>query len=561
MKQHAREFRFRISDRDVDGQLQRLAAAREISGRQLEEIKQHVARVAGADHAYMFDAQLLMLDDPMLLGRAADLVRSERLNAEWALRRAADEVAALFDEIEDQYLHERKGDLTDVVGRLGLNLRGGSGPADLLRGVSAPCVLVADDLPPSVAAQIDWTQVLGFATDVGSWTYHTAILARSLRVPAVVGLRDASDRIPPGSRIVVDGSRGELIVDPTPAVLAEVSAEAAPRGPRAEDGHEPAITTDGVRVVLEANIEFLEDVTLALEAGADGIGLFRSEYLLARGSVEPLAEGRQYEMYRRLLEGMAPKPVTIRTFDVGDEAVRADWQDDAAQRPGPGLHAIRLSLARRDLFRAQLRALFRASRHGELRIMFPFLSSVSELRQARAVLHETGAEVTAAGGPLPHVPVGVMIELPSAVLTADLLAPEVDFFSVGTNDLIQYALAVNRTDDRVSHLYEPLHPGILRAIRLVRRAARARRIPLAVCGEMAADPVCLAVLIGLGVTKFSMTPAAIPASRRMIRGLHAGELRAIAREAMRVDDVETTRRRIVEHMRAAADGRKQGSAT
>jgi phosphotransferase system enzyme I (PtsI) len=547
LKQSAREFRFRVAERDVERELERLEAARASSKAQLAAIKERAAALVGPQHAYLFDAQLLLLDDPMLLGRAQGFVRESRLNAEWAIDQASDELAALFDEIEDSYLRERKGDLADVVGRLRLNLRGAAGPADVLRDLTGPCVLVADELPASVAAQIDWDTIVGFATDAGSWTYHTAILARSLGVPAVVGLHEASSRVSPGAFVAIDGATGELVVDPDESILAR--AETRARAPLRAPIRAALATADGLRIRLEANLEFPEDLDAARVQGAEGIGLFRSEYLLARAPLDSWSEEHQYEVYRALVEGMAPAPVTIRTFDIGEEHVSRRGGGGRA-RARLGLHAIRVSHAHRELFRRQIRALLRASAHGTLRIMFPLLSGLDELRDAKAIVSETAQQLAPPGAPPGEVPVGVMVEVPSAVLIADLLAREVAFFSIGTNDLIQFALALNRTDNRVSQLYEPLHPAILRAIRIVRRAARSRRLPVAVCGEMAADPQILALLIGLGVTEFSMAPAAIPAAADAVRQLRAEELARLARRALRCATAAETRQFLEDHLRS-----------
>jgi phosphoenolpyruvate-protein phosphotransferase (PTS system enzyme I) len=543
-------LRFPIAEAQVGDELARLREARERSRRQLHEIKARIARRAGADLGYLFEAQLLMLRDPMLLDRAEALVRDERVNAEWAIQRAFEDLAGIFDGVDDAYLRERKGDVADVVGRLRMNLNRtrGRGP-DLFRDVEAPSVLVADELTPSMAAQVDWRKILAFASDIGSRTHHTAILARSLQVPAVVGLGQASMRVTPGSLVIIDGARGEIVVDPDEATLEDARSRAvvprvAPLGSRRRP--RPALTSDATRIVLQANIELPEDLPLARGGGAEGIGLYRSEFLLATMSPEKLTEEVQYAAYRTLVEGMAPGVVTVRTFDVDEEQL-LPWPrsggDPVARANGGGrgalgLRAIRLSLERRELFKTQLRALLRASRHGRLRIIFPFVSGVEELRDAREVLAEAASELAARReGPRRMPPVGVMIEVPSAAMTADLLAREADFFSIGTNDLVQYSLAVDRTDARISRLYEPIHPALLRTIRGVVRAAGRRGIPVSLCGEMASDPVLLPVLVGLGLRDFSMNPAAIPVARRVVTQLSAEAAARLAARVMRLATV------------------------
>ena len=530
--QREQVLRYRVPAARVDAELARLFGSRDLTRQQLTEIRSSVGRKHGAELASMFDAQLLMLDDQKLLPRAADLVRQQHVNAGWAIRRVFDDFGAVFDDIADEYLRERKGDIADLAGRLKMNLRPGSASAaDLLRELDEASVLVADELAPSIAAQIDWSKVRGFATDAGSRTYHTAILARSLGVPAVVGLQEATRIVQPGQLVAIDGDSGELVLEPGEELLARARRhvdDAAPLSGRQGEPAGPAVTADGLRINLDANIEFPDDLAAARYAGAEGIGLYRSEFLLMGGvrswGEASTDEEAQYGIYRRMVEGMAPGAVTIRTFDLDQE--------------GGGMRGLRLSLLKPDAFRLQLRALLRASRHGNLRIMFPFVSAVEELREARRMIRDVAAESGIDDTELRRVPIGAMIEVPAAAYTADLIAREADFLTIGTNDLIQYCLAVDRSDARVSQLYAPLHPAILRMIVMVRRAARRRGIPVSLCGEMASDPVVLALLVGLGLTEFSMTPAAIPLARRLLQEMRSDELRSIAKRALRLSTVE-----------------------
>jgi phosphoenolpyruvate-protein phosphotransferase (PTS system enzyme I) len=560
-------IRFPIGPEQVPEELARLEEARERSRRQLVEIKARVARGAASELGYLFEAQLLMIDDPMLVARARELIAGQQVNAEWAVQSAFEDLSGIFEGIEDAYLRERRGDVADVVGRLRLNLgrARGHGP-DLFRDVDAGSVLIADELTPSMAAQVDWRKIQGFVSDTGSRTHHTAILARSLHVPAVVGLGLATSRIQPGVTVIIDGTTGEVVVDPPPDVEEEARRSGSARsGPAHASGRALAAspaTTDGVAIALQANIELPDDIAIARGAGADGIGLYRSEFLLAMTPADALTEDVQFAAYRALLEGMAPGAVTIRTFDVDDDQLQPWPRTEAHQQAqararveasrGPlGLRAIRLSLARRDVFKVQLRALLRSARHGSLRIIFPFVSGVEEFREAKAVLGEAAADLAARGETVdPMPPVGVMIEIPSAAITADLLAREADFFSIGTNDLIQYSLAVDRTDARVSRLFEPLHPAVLRTLRGIIRAAARRRLPVSLCGEMAADPAILPLLIGLGLRDFSMSPAAIPVARAVVQRLDATEARRLSDRVMRmatVADIERCLARRLEH--------------
>jgi len=523
--------RFSLATEAVQSEVEALNRARAMSRAQIAQIRAELARRTSPELAAVFDAQLLLLDDPMLRGRAEAIVRSEQVNAEWAIQMALDETVAVFDKVDDPYLRERQGDLRDVVGRLQMNLRDARGaPGNRLKGLTRPCVLIADEVSPSTLAGLDWTHILGFATDAGSQTSHTAIFARSLGVPAVVGLHDASVRVPTGAWVIVDGATGAVTIDPSAtereAASRRRSSRARPPTPLAG----PTRTTDGVAIRLLANIERSDDVSVAVAAGADGIGLYRSEFLL--GGTPPALpdENEQYATYRRIVQAMAPSSVTIRTFDIDarqlGEAFPESMLDErpSSGRGQAGLRGIRYGLSDPASFKTQLRALLRAAAHGNLRIMFPFVSSVNEVREARILLAEARREVEAAHGPVPPVPVGVMIEVPSAALTASLIAGEADFFTVGTNDLIQYTLAVDRTDYRVSDRYEPMHPAVLDLLRQVRRAAARCHLPVSVCGEMASDPLLLQVLVGCGITEFSMTPGSIPLAGRVLAQTDASRM-------------------------------------
>jgi phosphotransferase system enzyme I (PtsI) len=548
-------IRFPISPERVDREVRALHAAREQSRSQLQDIRDRVQKARGMELAAIFDAQILMLDDALFVGRAEEIIRQERVNAAWAVHRAYEELGAVFASVEDEYLRERENDVADVAGRLRMNLRHGArGARDLLSELDGPSVLVADELTASLAAQLDWTRIQGFALDAGSRTYHTAILARSLKVPAIVGLHDASTRITAGTPLVLDGSSGELIVEPSGETI-DLARRRATATTRANAGraeavrHEPAVTADGIHIRLQANVELIEDLQLLDEHGAEGIGLYRSEFMLSGRSLSNATEDAQYALYRNLIERVAPQPVTIRTFDVDERLLGSRGFD--RRRARPGLRGLRLGLARPEFLRTQLRALVRAGTHGRLRIMFPFVTSVDEVRQAKAMLEQISHELAT-----PAPAVGAMVEVPAAALAADLLAPEVDFLTLGTNDLIQYCLAVDRTDDRVSDLYEPLHPAVLRLIRLVRRAAARHRVPVSLCGEMASDPALLGLLIGLGLTEFSMTPAAIPVARQAIRDLRAEHARELASHALTLATAEEIERSLFDALATAAARRR-----
>jgi len=549
-------IRFPIPPDRVDREVGALHAACEQSRLQLQDIRTRIQEARGAELAAIFDAQILMLDDSLFVGRAEQIIRSERVNAAWAVHRAYEELGAVFASFEDPYLRERENDVADVAGRLRMNLRHGvRGARDLLSELDGPSILIADELTASLAAQLDWTRIQGFALDAGSRTYHTAILARSLTIPAVVGLHDAAAQIAAGTPVILDGTTGELFADPTPEAIDDARSKVAARLQRPAvtrenvDGGGPALTADGVSIRLQANVELLEDLALLREHGAEGVGLYRSEFMLSGQSLGSATEEAQYAMYRSLIEQVAPQPVTIRTFDVDERQLAYGGE---RRRGRAGLRGLRLGLARPGLLRTQLRALVRAGAHGRLRVMFPLVTGVHEMRQARRMLVEVSAELGLAAPA-----VGAMVEVPAAAVAADLLAREVDFLTIGTNDLIQYCLAVDRTDDRMSEFYEPLHPSVLRLIRMVCRAARRHRVPVSLCGEMASDPALLGLLIGLGLTDFSMTPAAIPLARQAIHDIRADHARALASHALTLATAEEIQTYLLEALATSAASRNR----
>ena len=523
-------FRLLVPPEAVDCEVKRLTRAVEASREQLKAIKERLRHEVGV-HAYIFDAHLLMLEDPLLLDSAVQIIREELVNAEWALRTVSDQLHERFEGLSDAYLKERTTDLDDVLGRIQLNL-GGATDAPSLARLPGRFVIVAVDLTPSEAAELDWEHVLAIATDAGSPSHHTSILARSFGIPAVVGLQDATSRIRAGATVAVDGSHGAVVIEPGEDALASLRAgQGERRGrPGAESRVLPCVTRDGVRVSLLANAEFPEEAAHALEYGAEGIGLFRSEYLLGRARRWP-DEERQYEVYRRMVEQIGPRPVTVRTWDVGPEDLVPGGPTSA--NPALGERALRLMRRAPEPFRAQLRALMRAAVHGPLRILFPFVTGPSDVRVVLELLEETRAGLRRDGVAfVEDVPVGLMLEVPSAAATADLLAPLVQFFAVGTNDLIQYLLAVDRVDPRVSNLYEPLHPAVLRTIDGVVRAATAHSIPVSICGEMASDPLQALLLVGLGVRELSMSPVAIAGVKAALRAASASRLEPVARASL-----------------------------
>lgn len=523
-------LRLLVAPEAVEAEVQSLVRALEASRRQLQDVKQRLARDLGASHAYIFDAQLLMLDDPLLRDRAVAQIREEHVNAEWALRRVADQLHGLFDEFSDAYLKERATDLDDVLGRVRLNLAGEASGVRSLSRLPGPFVIVSPELTPSEAAELDWNRVLALVTEAGSQTSHVAIMARSHGVPAVTGARDAARRIPPGSLLIVDGTRGSVLVEPAGDVLAayrEDQARQRAEERRLQDQEPlPAVTRDGVRVRLLANTEFPDEAETAARYGAEGIGLFRSEYLLGRGRGWP-SEQHQLEVYRRLLERMAPYPVSVRLWDVTAEEVLPGGP--SALNPALGQRALRLAEREPGPFLVQLRALLRAALHGPLRILVPFVTGADDLERARGLLEQARRELRREGiAAADAVPLGIMVEVPAAALTLDRLARQADFVSVGTNDLVQYLLAADRSDPRVAEIYQPLHPAVLGVLRSMVQAVEPLGTPLCLCGEMAAEPLTALLLVGLGIGELSMNPAALPRVRSALRGVDHARLRRLA---------------------------------
>lgn len=528
----ASQIRYRLAASGVDRERQRLRTARERTRRDLEEISVRLTRSLGAAHASIFAAQILMLDDPLLSQRADDLIRTSRINAEWALDRAVAEIHEALAREGDEWMRDRVGgDVSDVGGRVQRHLRPGTTSlVDLIREIEAPVILVADELPPSIAAQLDWSRVRGLVCDALSATSHAVILVRSLGVPAVVGLGGATQAVAPGRMVAIDGATGEVVVDIADDMLerwrhraALADSTAAALGDLRD---RPAVTADGVRIRLEANLEIADEVARVHDAGAEGIGLYRSEFLLDARRSHEASEDAQITTYRGLLAAMAPMPVTIRTFDAAEDQAGGTYRA-GSHRERFGMRGIRSVIQGDERFTTQIRALLRSADAGTLKILLPFVTTPEELRFVRGMVMDIASELG-----VPAVPVGAMIEVPAAALSIDALAQHADFMSVGTNDLIQYTLAVDRTDERLARHYEATSPAVLRLLRTI--AVQGRRVgcPLSVCGEMAADPVLVPLLVGLGFRSFSMTPAAIPVVKHALSTLDVRAAVVLARRAV-----------------------------
>ena len=524
-----KEPRYHVEPDDVEAEVARLHRAINASDKQLEKIKNKLASSSGESDFHIITAHQLMVKDEHLVDAAVGYIKDESLNAEWALRKAVDDIRGVFDAIEDDYFRERRSDIDFVGERVLRNLLGKeTGP------IRPPpdAIVVAYDLSPADTAQLHKHAVAGLITDAGGKTSHTAIIARAHEIPAVVGLEDVTEVVEDDDLLIVDGLVGVVIINPLPGTVAEYRdqqrKQAAIEAVLLTNKDLPAQTRDGALVQLYANIDGPDEIVDALEHGAVGVGLYRTEYLFMTGEVVP-DEALHYTTACAVLERMAGRPVTIRTFDLGADKLAGFLEEAKLDEANPalGLRSTRLCLADlgREMFRAQLRGLLRASVHGTMRIMFPMISGVAELRAAKAVLEEVKAELRMEGQAFDEaIKIGIMIEMPSAALIADLLARETDFFSIGTNDLIQYTMAVDRVNELVSYLYEPLHPALLRLLRDTARAAKAAAIPVSICGEMAGESVVAPVLVGLGLTELSMSAVSIPEVKGILRTTTLSEL-------------------------------------
>src|SRR5438552_15451699 len=505
---------------------------------QILEMQQRIAESIGAKDAAIFDAHLLVVEDRTLIDEVLRKLETDLCNVEWIFQEVATRYAETLNKIDDPYLRERALDIQDVTKRVIRNLQG-KAPETFL-ALTETHILIAHNLTPSDTASVDRTKVLGIATDLGSRTSHAAILARSLNIPAVVGLHDITAKLETGQHVLLDGNDGCLIVDPTPETLARYAGIESRRAKvvaRLKELRETTSTTrDGHHIVLSANIELPEDVDAVPANGAEGIGLYRTEFLYLNRTTLP-TEDEQYETYRKVAEHVRPNPLIIRTFDLGGDKLAPGTVDITDElNPFLGWRAIRFCLENVEIFKTQLRAILRASAVGNIKIMFPMISGLDELRRAMAVLEECKQQLRSSKIEMAErVEVGAMVEIPSAAICANALAREVDFFSIGTNDLIQYALAVDRVNEKIAYLYEPTHPAILRLLKMVADAAHASRIWVGVCGEMAGDVALVPLLLGLGMDELSAAATLVPRVKRAVQSVAIPECRELVGDALKLN--------------------------
>ncbi|RPI79219.1 MAG: phosphoenolpyruvate--protein phosphotransferase [Desulfobacteraceae bacterium] len=532
-------YKYLLDEKQARQEVQRFDSALQATKEQIRSLKNGMPDQI-KQHAFILDAQLMIIDDSMFGEATVNTIVQEKINAEWALQKSIHNIHQLFEQVKDDYIHERITDVDYVAERVLRNLTGKE--VEDLTEIRERVIIVAHELSPADTTAIDVGKILGFITDVGGQTSHTSILARSLKIPAVVGLETATQQIQDGILLIVDGNNGEVLIDPDDELIIQYQEKQLQQeryqSRIAKISHLPATTKDSHRIITKANIEFLDEVREAREHGAEGVGLYRTEYLYMTSKEIP-SEEELFEDYRQVAKNMAPAQVTFRTLDIGGEKFMPQLAANKGLNPALGLRAIRFCLREPKIFKTQLRAILRASIYGKIELMFPMIADLQEVFQAKAILNEVMAELDDRKIKYQQdIKVGVMIEVPSAVAIADILAKQVDFFSIGTNDLIQYALAIDRANEHVAYMYQPFHPAILRMIRQVVQAGQKAGIRVAICGEMAADPLCTYILLGMGFKELSMNFGGLPIIKELIRSLSYKEAQADLKRILKLDTAD-----------------------
>lgn len=543
-----------VTEEELPAELDRLERALIQTRRQILDVQKKVSDALGAKDASIFDAHLLVLEDQTLMDEVARVLHQKKINVEQAFELVAEKYVAALGATDDDYLKERSSDLRDVASRVLNNLMGRQDTA--LRQLKEPCIIVSHDLSPSTTAQLDKTKVLGFATDIGGKTSHTAIMARSMQIPAIVGLQNVSPQLENGDYVLLDGYNGLLIVNPTDQTLFEygrlVRVQVNLQDKLRDVIGLPAVTLDGTRITLSANIGATSDIEAVRKSGAEGVGLFRTEYLFINRDTLPTEE-EQFEAFKEVAAALKPDPVVLRTLDLGGDKFATHLQVPTEMNPFLGWRAIRFCLQEKDIFRTHLRAILRASAFGNIKLMYPMISTLSELETANGLVAQYQQELKADGLAYdPNMEIGLMIEIPSAALIADTLAKRAKFFSIGSNDLIQYCMAVDRLNEKIAHLYEPTHPALLRLVKMTVEAAHRRQIWSGVCGEIASDLAMVPLLLGMGVDELSVAPPYVAQVKYLIRRIKLSEAKELAEFAMQCESPAD--------IRARAQGFVQGIA-
>lgn len=530
----------KVTVENAEQEVKRFQTALAESKGELEVIRDNAHKELGADKAAIFDAHLLVLSDPELISPIEDKIKTENVNAESALKETADMFIAMFEQMDNEYMKERAADIRDVTKRVLSHLLGVQvvNPSTIAEEV----IIIAEDLTPSDTAQLNRQFVKGFTTDIGGRTSHSAIMARSMEIPAVVGTKDSTKQINNGDMVIVDGLKGLVHINPTPEAIAEYKEEhrkfEEQKAEWAKLVNEKSVTADGHHVELAANIGTPKDLKGVVGNGGEGVGLYRTEFLYMGRDQLPTEE-EQFESYKAVLEGMSGKPVVVRTLDIGGDKELPYLNLPKEMNPFLGFRAIRLCLEEQDMFRTQLRALLRASTYGNLKIMFPMIATLDEFRQGKAILEEEKQKLVSEGTQVAdNIEIGIMVEIPSTAVMAEQFAKEVDFFSVGTNDLIQYTMAADRMNERVSYLYQPYNPAILRLVKMVIDAAHKEEKWAGMCGEMAGDETAIPLLLGLGLDEFSMSATSILKARSQISRLNKKDMEALAEKALHMNTAE-----------------------
>lgn len=549
-----------VDSSQVASEIKRFESAIEKSKEQLHKVKEMISETsAGREHAYIIDAHIMILEDKVFIDDTFDTINKENVNAEWALKIVLKKFIEIFSNIDDEYLSERVSDIEHIGDRILRNLM--KKHHESISDIKGKVIVVAHDLSPADTAQMTQKKVMAFTTDIGGRTSHTAIMARSLEIPAVVGLEDVTQKVEENGTIIIDGIKGEVIINPTEATLKDYQARQKKYIKYEKEFRKlkdiPAVSRDGKRIELLGNIEFLEELPSLKDHGAEGVGLYRTEFLYINKK-EPPTEEEHLQAYVKVVKALAPFPVTIRTLDIGGDKFLTPEQISDEINPAMGLRAIRFCLKQIDLFKTQLRGILRASAYGKVKVMFPMISGVEELNDVKKVLEEAKVELSEGGIAFDKdISVGIMIEVPSAAIIADKLAKEVDFFSIGTNDLLQYSLAIDRGNKQVAYLYEPLHPAILRMIKYVVDAAHNEGITVGICGAMAGEPEYALILLGLGLDLLSMDAFSIPKVKKLIRSIDFKESKKIVEKALNFSTVTEVKKYVENVTNEALKGELQ----